>query len=55
MDNLKLVGKQEEELQKRVKTAKIFNGDSCMGFKLDTCANIVLKKRKIGSLIVLTM
>jgi hypothetical protein len=46
MDNLKLVGKQEEELQKRVKTSKIFSGDSYMEFRLDMCAKIVLKKKR---------
>lgn len=47
MDNLKLVVKQEEELQKRVKTAKIFSDDSHMEFRLDTCTEIVLKKWKL--------
>ena len=47
MDNLKLVGKQKEELQKRVQTAKVVSGDSYMEFRLDTWAEIVLKKGKL--------
>ena len=47
MDNLKLVGKQEEELQKRVQTAKILVVTSYMEFRVDRCAVIVLKKGKL--------
>jgi len=39
-----LVDKPEGALQKRVQTAKIFSGDSYMEFRLDTCAEIVLRK-----------
>jgi hypothetical protein len=45
MDSLKLVGKPEEEPQKRMQTAKTFSGGSYMDFRLDTCFKIVLKKK----------
>jgi hypothetical protein len=44
VDNFKLVGKQEEELQKRVQTAKIFSGDSYIYSYLILATRLYSKK-----------
>jgi hypothetical protein len=46
MDKLKLVGIPEEELQKRMQTAKTFSGDNYMCFRLDVCFKNVLKEKR---------
>jgi len=41
MDDLKLIAKSEEELQKQIKTVKTFSDDIHMEFGLEKCAKIV--------------
>lgn len=48
MQDLKLMGKTEEELQKQMRTFWNFSDDDIhMEFRLDMCAKIVLKKGKL--------
>jgi hypothetical protein len=47
MDEVKLMGTLEEELQKRIQTVRNFSDDIHMECKLDKCAKIVLKKDKL--------
>jgi hypothetical protein len=47
MDDLKLIGKSEEELQKQIQTVTAFSDDIRMEFGLDKCAKIVFKKGKL--------
>jgi hypothetical protein len=46
MDNMKLLGKSEEELQKHIQTVTTFSDNIHMEFGLDKCAKIVFKKGK---------
>jgi len=47
MDDLKLIAKSEEELQKQVQTVKIFSDDIHMEFGLQKCAKISFKRGKL--------
>jgi hypothetical protein len=47
MDDLKLIGKSEEELQKRIQTVRTFSDNIHKASKLDKCAKIVFKKGKL--------
>jgi hypothetical protein len=47
MDDLKLIGKTGEELQKQMQRVRTYSDDIHMEFRLDKCANIVLKKGKL--------
>jgi hypothetical protein len=47
MDDLKLLGTSDEELQKQIQTVTTFSDDIHMEFGLDKCAKIVLKKGKL--------
>ena len=47
MDDLKLIGKSEEELQKQIQTVKIFSDDINMEFGLEKCAMITFKRGKL--------
>ena len=47
MDDLKLITKSEEELQKQVQTVKILSDDIHMEFGLEKCAKITFKKGKL--------
>jgi hypothetical protein len=47
MDNLKLIDKTEENLQKQTQTVRPFSDDSHMEFRLDTCAKTVFKNGKL--------
>ena len=47
MDNLKLIAKLEEELQKQIQTVKTFSDDVHMEFGLEKCAKITFKRGKI--------
>jgi hypothetical protein len=47
MDDLKLPGKSEEELQKQTQTVTTFSDDIHVEFGLDKCAKIVFKKGKL--------
>jgi hypothetical protein len=47
MDDLKLTGKLQEELQKQMQTVRICSDNIHMEFRLDKCARIVFKKGKL--------
>jgi hypothetical protein len=47
MDDLKLLGKSKEELQKQIRTVTTFSDDIHVGFGLDKCAKIVFKEGKL--------
>jgi hypothetical protein len=47
MDDVKLTGKTEEELQKYMQIVRTFTDNIHMEFGLDNCAKIVLKKGKL--------
>jgi hypothetical protein len=47
MDDLKLIAKSEEELQKQIQALTTFSDDIHMEFGLDKCAEIVFKKGKL--------
>ena len=47
MDDLNLIAKSEEELQKQIKTLKIFSDDIYMEFGLEKCAKIVFKRGEL--------
>ena len=47
MDDLKLIGKSDEELQKQIQTVKTFIDDIYMDFGLEKCAKITFKKGKL--------
>jgi len=47
MDDLKLIAKSEEELQKQIQTVKAFSDDIHMEFGLEKCAKIAFKKGKL--------
>jgi hypothetical protein len=47
IDNLKLIVKSEEELQKQIQTVKTFSDDIHMEFGLEKCAKITFKRGKL--------
>jgi len=47
MDDLKLIAKSEEELQKQIQTVKTFSDDINMEFGLGKCAKITFKRGKL--------
>jgi hypothetical protein len=47
MDDLKLLGKSEEELKKQIQMVTTFSDGIHMEFGLDKCAKIVVKKGKL--------
>jgi hypothetical protein len=47
MDDFKLLGKPEEELQKQIQTVTTFSDDNHMEFGPDKCAKIVFKNGKL--------
>jgi len=47
MDDLKLIAKSEEELQKQIQRVKAFSDDIHMEFGLEKCAKIALKRGKL--------
>jgi hypothetical protein len=46
LDDLKPVGKTEEELQTQIQVVRTFSDDICLDFGLDKCAQIVLHREK---------
>ena len=50
MDDLKLIAKSKEELQKQIQTVKTFNDDINMEFGLEKCAKITFKRGKLTHL-----
>jgi len=47
MDDLKLIAKPQEELQKQIQTVKTFSDDIHMEFGLEKCAEIAFKRGKL--------
>jgi hypothetical protein len=47
MDDMKLIAKSEEELQKQIQTVKTFNDVIRMDFGIDKCAKTTFKKGKL--------
>ena len=47
MDDLKLIAKSEEELQKQIQTVKIFSDDINMEFGLEKCVKVTFKRGKL--------
>jgi len=47
MDDLKLIAKSGQELQKQIQTIKTFSDDIHMEFGLEKCANIAFKRGKL--------
>ena len=47
MDDLKLIAKSEEELQKQIQRDQIFSDDINMEFGLEKCAKITFKRGKL--------
>jgi len=47
MDDLKLIAKSEEELQKQIQTVKNVSDDIHMEFGLEKCAKIAFKRGKL--------
>ena len=50
MDDLKVIAKSEEELQKEIQTVKTFNDDINMEFGLWKCAKFTFKSGKLTHL-----
>ena len=48
MDDLKLITKSEEKLQKQIQTVKAFSGDTHMEFGIEKCAKIAFKRDKLA-------
>ena len=46
MDDLKLYGKTERELQSLLHTVRIISKDTGMEFGIDKCSTVHIKKRK---------
>jgi RNase P/RNase MRP subunit p30 len=47
MDDLKLIAKSEEELQKQIQIFKTFTDDIHVEFGLEKCAKIAFKRGKL--------
>ena len=47
MDDLKLIAKSEEELQKQIQTVKIFSDDIHVTFGLEKCAKVTFERAKL--------
>jgi hypothetical protein len=47
MDDLKLIAKSDEEIQKEIQTVKIFSDDIHLEFGLEKCAKITFKRCKL--------
>ena len=47
MDDLKLFGKSEDQIDSLVQTVFIFSEDIGMEFGLKKCGEVILKKRKL--------
>ena len=50
IDDLKLYAKNEKDLDSLVQTVRIFSNGIGMEFGIDKCATLVVKKRKLQSL-----
>jgi hypothetical protein len=47
MDDLKLIAKSEEEIQKQIQTVKTFSDDIHIEFGFEKCAKIAFKTGKL--------
>ena len=47
MDDLKLIAKSEEELQKQIQTVKIFSDDIHMAYGIEKCAKVTFQRGKL--------
>jgi hypothetical protein len=47
MDDLKLIAKSQEEIQKQIQTVKTFSDDIHTKFGLEKCAKITFKRGKL--------
>ena len=47
MDDLKLIAKSEEELQKQIQRVKTFSDDIHMAFGLGKCATVTFKRGRL--------
>ena len=47
MDDLNLIAKSDEDLQKQIQTVKTFSGDIHMQFGFEKCAKIAFKTGKL--------
>ena len=47
MDDLKLIAKSEEELQKQIQTVKTSGDDIDMKFGIEKCAKVTFKRGKL--------
>jgi hypothetical protein len=55
MDDLKLIGRSEEELQKQIQAVTTFSDNIYMEFGLDKCAKIVLREERLVHLQILIL
>ena len=51
LDDLKLYGRNNREIQSLVTTVKIFSDDICMKFGLDECASLSIKRGKAQTVV----
>jgi hypothetical protein len=49
MDDLKLIAKSEEDIQRQIQIVKRFSDDIRMEFGLEKCAKVTLKRGKLIS------
>jgi len=49
MDDLKLLGRSEDDLENKIKIVKAISKDINMNFRLEKCAKISLKKGRVQS------
>jgi len=49
MDDLKLIGRSEDDLENEIKIVKAISKDINMNFRLEKCAKICLKKGRVPS------
>ena len=47
MDDLKLYGKSERDLESLIQTVRIYSSDIGMDFEIEQCASLVMKRGKI--------
>ena len=46
MDDIKIFAKNEKELETLIQTIRIFSQDIGMGFRIEKCATLKMKKEK---------
>ena len=48
MDDLKLYGKSEKQIDTLVQSVRIVSPDMCMGFDVSKCAILIVKRGKLA-------